>query len=103
MPARWQSLSCSAYCPRFELRCCTPCRCFVMSKAGTVQKAENCIMLDSVPLLTAINLHKTYRKDAVEVPVLRGLDLEVHLGEFLAIVGASGCGKSTLLHLLGTI
>src|SRR5438046_172069 len=60
-------------------------------------------MMESAPLLTATNLHKTYRKDAVEVRVLQGLDLEVESGEFLSVVGASGCGKSTLLHLLGTI
>jgi lipoprotein-releasing system ATP-binding protein len=60
-------------------------------------------MLETVPLLTAANLHKTYRKDAVEVRVLQGLDLEVYPGEFLSVVGASGSGKSTLLHLLGTI
>jgi lipoprotein-releasing system ATP-binding protein len=60
-------------------------------------------MLETAPLLTAGNLHKTYRKDAVEVRVLQGLELEVYPGEFLSVVGASGCGKSTLLHLLGTI
>jgi len=54
-------------------------------------------------LLSAVNLHKTYRKNAVVVPVLGGLDLQVHAGEFLSIVGASGSGKSTLLHLLGTL
>ncbi|HXG10386.1 MAG TPA: ABC transporter ATP-binding protein [Gemmataceae bacterium] len=60
-------------------------------------------MEGSAPLLTAVGLHKTYRKNAIEVPVLRGLDLEVYEGEFLSIVGASGCGKTTLLHLLGTL
>src|SRR5215813_3977083 len=60
-------------------------------------------MLDSAPLLAAVNLHKTYRKHAVQVPVLAGLDLETHAGEFLSVVGASGSGKSTLLHLLGTL
>jgi len=55
------------------------------------------------PLLTAENLHKTYRKNAEKVCVLRGLDLEVYPGEFLAVVGASGSGKSTMLHLLGTL
>jgi lipoprotein-releasing system ATP-binding protein len=54
-------------------------------------------------MLKAINLHKTYRKDAVKVRVLQGLDLEVESAEFLSVVGASGSGKSTLLHLLGTI
>jgi len=60
-------------------------------------------MSDSTPLLSARGLHKTYRKHAIEVPVLNGLDLEVRHGEFLAIVGHSGSGKSTLLHLLGTL
>jgi lipoprotein-releasing system ATP-binding protein len=54
-------------------------------------------------MLVAENLHKTYRRHAVEVRVLSGLNLEVKTGEFLSIVGASGSGKSTLLHLLGTL
>ena len=53
--------------------------------------------------LSTIGLFKSYRKSAVEVPVLRGVSMDVHQGEFLAIVGQSGCGKSTLLHLLGTL
>src|SRR5437868_13421931 len=60
-------------------------------------------MHEALPLVTAFDLHKTYRKDAVKVRVLRGLELEVYPGEFLSVVGASGSGKSTLLHLLGTI
>jgi lipoprotein-releasing system ATP-binding protein len=59
--------------------------------------------MELAPLLAAVNLHKTYCKDAVKVRVLRGLDLEVYAGEFMSVVGASGSGKSTLLHLLGTI
>ena len=54
-------------------------------------------------MIVAENLHKTYRRHANMVRVLNGLDLEVHTGEFLSIVGASGSGKSTLLHLLGTL
>jgi lipoprotein-releasing system ATP-binding protein len=54
-------------------------------------------------MLTATNLHKAYRRHTHQVPVLRGLDLAVNTGEFLAVVGQSGSGKSTLLHLLGTL
>src|SRR2546421_3799608 len=54
-------------------------------------------------MLTATNLHKASRRHTHQVPVLRGLDLAVNTGEFLAVVGQSGSGKSTLLHLLGTL
>jgi len=60
-------------------------------------------MKDDCPMLTACDLHKTYRKNADQVRVLRGLDLEVEAGEFACVVGASGSGKSTMLHLLGTL
>jgi putative ABC transport system ATP-binding protein len=46
-------------------------------------------------------LTKTYRSGVRETRALRGLDLDVRDGEWLAVMGASGCGKSTLLHLLG--
>ena len=54
-------------------------------------------------MLQAENIHKTYKRHAVEVRVLNGLNLEVKTGEFLSVVGVSGSGKSTLLHLLGTL
>jgi lipoprotein-releasing system ATP-binding protein len=60
----------------------------------------------SVPaayLLRAKKLVKSYRKGKVEVPVLRGVDLQIAPGRFMAIVGQSGSGKSTLLHLLATL
>ena len=53
------------------------------------------------PLITARDLHKSYPVGKRTLEVLRGIDLEVVRGEFLALRGASGAGKSTLLHLLG--
>jgi ABC-type lipoprotein export system ATPase subunit len=54
-----------------------------------------------MPLLSVSNLHKTYKLGRVSVPVLRGVDLEVNEGEFVAVLGSSGSGKSTMLHLIG--
>ncbi len=53
------------------------------------------------PLLEARRVHKTYRFGALGVEVLRGVDLAVHAGEWVAVLGSSGSGKSTLMHLLG--
>ncbi len=70
--------------------------------AAPRKQPENALPL-AEPQLRTTGLAKAYRKAAVEIPVLRGVDLEVHPGEFLAIVGQSGSGKSTLLHLLGLL
>ncbi|MBN6056039.1 ABC transporter ATP-binding protein [Nonomuraea sp. RK-328] len=52
-------------------------------------------------VLKAVNLVKIYSGGALPVPAVRGVDLEVEEGEFVAIMGPSGSGKSTLVHMLG--
>lgn len=52
-------------------------------------------------LIRVADLYKSYYDGLTELPVLKGVDLQVKKAEIIAIVGASGVGKSTLLHLLG--
>ncbi|MGV9307829.1 MULTISPECIES: ABC transporter ATP-binding protein [unclassified Nonomuraea] len=52
-------------------------------------------------VLKTVNLVKIYQNNHVPVPAVRGVDLQVDEGEFVAIMGPSGSGKSTLVHMLG--
>ena len=58
-------------------------------------------VVESGMVIQAEALAKTYAEGKMHTPVFDGLELAVHAGETVAIVGASGAGKSTLLHLLG--
>jgi len=55
------------------------------------------------PIVSVENVSKTYKLGKTEVPALRGVSLEIHPGEFLAVAGPSGSGKTTLLNLIGCV
>ena len=52
-------------------------------------------------LVSIRNLHKTYQRGPEKVDVLRGIDLDIDKGDFVALMGPSGSGKTTLLNLIG--
>jgi putative ABC transport system ATP-binding protein len=70
-----------------------------VSTAGQLDAAEQTGTQE--PIIRVRGLTKVYHVGDVEVRALRGVDLDVARGEFVAIVGASGSGKSTLFHILG--
>jgi len=57
----------------------------------------------AAPLIQVRDLTKTYRTARGDLTLFQALNLEVHTGEMVAIVGQSGAGKSTLLHILGAL
>ena len=54
-------------------------------------------------ILSVKGVKKTYKKNGVELQVIKGVDLDVEKGDFITIMGPSGAGKSTFLHILGTL
>ena len=59
--------------------------------------------MSTVPVISVKNLVKTYVVGEIEVKALRGVNLDVQPGEFLAVTGQSGSGKSTFMHIVGCL
>jgi ABC-type lipoprotein export system ATPase subunit len=59
--------------------------------------------METDSILSCKNIFKSYKMGATKLEVLKGVDVNIAKGEFVAIKGASGSGKSTLLHILGSL
>lgn len=55
------------------------------------------------PLIQLKDIHKSYPLDGFDLEILKGIDLTINAGEFVAIMGPSGSGKSTLMNILGCL
>jgi len=54
-------------------------------------------------LISVRDLHKVYKMGDIEIPALRGINLDIYRGEFVAVMGASGSGKSTFMNIVGCL
>jgi putative ABC transport system ATP-binding protein len=74
-----------------------------MSGSGETKKASATKESPEEPIIRIRGLRKTYSRGRQEIPVLEGIDLDIHHGAFEALMGPSGSGKTTLLNLIAGI
>jgi putative ABC transport system ATP-binding protein len=66
-------------------------------------ESDRSAMREPTPILDLVGVRKTYATGSIEVEALRGIDLVMPEGDYVAIMGPSGSGKSTLMHILGCL
>ena len=81
----------------------TPASLGILKRYGLVRDTTGLRKPGAMELITLKDIYKTYFLGEVDVPVLKGVTLEIGKGEFVALMGSSGSGKTTLMNILGCL